>query len=185
MRYTPNPICGSFLIDLNLLEDERGFFSRLACQEEFLEKGLEGKIVQLNDSYSRYKGTLRGLHYQLPPFEETKIVRCIRGSIWDVVVDLRPHSNTFCRWFGHTLTEENRTMLYIPKGCAHGFITLEDNTEILYLVSEKYSKEKERGVRWDDPAFSISWPLEPRYISEKDRNHPLFSLKKGDTCKLL
>jgi len=178
MRYTKTPLLGSFLIDLVPFEDERGFFSRLACVQEFKNAGLDERLVQVNNSYNRYKGTLRGLHYQVSPCQETKIVRCIRGSIWDVIVDLREESATFGKWFGHTLTSENRTMMYVPKGFAHGYISLEDDSEIFYFTSEGYSKENERGICWDDQTLAIKWPIPPLHISEKDLRGRPFNQKK-------
>lgn len=162
------------VIELKKLEDDRGFFSRLFCSSEFQKLGLESKIVQVNDSYSKERGTLRGMHYQIAPKEETKIVRCIRGSIYDVIIDLRKSSETYMKSFGAPLTEENRHMMYVPKGFAHGFLTLEPDTEVIYLVSESYSKEHEKGIRWNDPAFDIKWPFTPTVISEKDKQHPDF-----------
>ena len=175
MKMTKLPIQGAFAVELEPFGDERGFFSRLFCAREFQSKGLDEKIVQVNNSGSRYKGTLRGLHYQLPPFEETKLVRCIEGSIFDVVLDLRTDSSTFGKWHGEVLSQKNRRMLFVPRGCAHGFITLEDNSEIIYFVSAYYSKEQERGIRYNDPRFNIKWPMEPTVISERDRSHPDFS----------
>lgn len=174
MKLTETPLKGAFLIDLEPYQDDRGFFSRLFCAEEFTAKGLEGKIVQVNNSKSRFAKTLRGLHYQLPPFEETKLVRCIHGSIFDVIVDIRKDSATFGKWFGETLTSENRKMMYVPRGFAHGFITLTPDAEIIYFVSEMYSKTHERGIRYNDPRFHIEWPFEPEIISERDQAHPDF-----------
>ncbi len=176
MRYKKTPLEGSFLIDLEKREDERGFFSRVFCEEEFEKNGLENKFVQANTSWSQEERTLRGLHYQLPPFQEVKLVRCVKGALWDVIVDLRKGSKTFGKWFGALLTDLNRTMLYVPKGFAHGFITLQEGTEMFYLVSAPYSKEHEVGIRYDDPAFSIDWPAPPKVISEKDKIHPPFIL---------
>ncbi|EFB40590.1 MULTISPECIES: dTDP-4-dehydrorhamnose 3,5-epimerase [Parachlamydia] len=174
MEFISTPLKDAFLIDLNKLGDERGFFARLFCQKEFTQQGLEPAVVQVNNSYSVEKGTLRGLHYQLPPFEETKLVRCIQGSLYDVIVDLRVDSPTFKKSFGAVLSAENRLMMYVPKGFAHGFMTLQPNSEIMYFVSQFYSKECERGVRWDDPTFSIEWPVKPSLISERDKMHPNF-----------
>lgn len=174
MRYTPTPLKGSYLIELEKREDSRGFFARLFCKEEFAKHGLESDFVQANNSLSKDKGTLRGLHYQLPPMQETKLVRCIKGSLYDVIVDLRPDSQTFGRWFAETLSEDNRLMMYVPRGFAHGFLTLTGDAEILYLVSQPYSKELERGIRWNDPRFAIQWPGEPRVISDRDQSHPDF-----------
>lgn len=177
MKVRDTPITGAFLIDLEPNSDERGFFSRLFCSEEFAKKGLNPQIAQINNSHSRYAKTLRGMHYQLPPFEETKLVRCLQGALFDVMCDLRPDSPSFKQWFGAVLTAESRTMMYVPKGCAHGFLTLTDNTEIIYFVSEAYSKTHERGLRYDDPSFNIQWPYPPAVISERDLNHPNFTLE--------
>lgn len=174
MRFTETPLSGTYLIDLEKKEDERGFFARSFCREEFAQKGIETSFVQANNSLSAHKGTLRGLHYQLEPASETKLVRCIKGSLFDVVLDLRKESPSFGKWFGAILSEDNRTMLTVPRGCAHGFITLTDNCEIFYLVSNFYSKELERGIRWNDPTFNIQWPISPVVISERDQNHPHF-----------
>nr|WP_248845260.1 dTDP-4-dehydrorhamnose 3,5-epimerase [Waddlia chondrophila] len=171
---TPAPLEGVFLINLEKREDERGFFARTFCSEEFREKGLETAFVQANDSFSIEQGTLRGMHYQLPPFAETKLVRCIKGSLYDAVLDLREDSPTFGQSFGTILSADNRTMMYVPRGFAHGFLTLEPYTEVYYLVSAPYSPKFERGIRWNDPRFNISWPEPPRVISERDNSHPDF-----------
>ncbi|HEY4831866.1 MAG TPA: dTDP-4-dehydrorhamnose 3,5-epimerase [Waddliaceae bacterium] len=175
MKFTPTPLKRAFLIDLEKTEDSRGFFARLYCCEEFKQHALEPKIVQANDSWSASKGTLRGLHYQLPPKSETKLVRCLSGSLYDMILDIRKDSPTFGKSFGAVLSAENRRMMYVPHGFAHGFLTLEDNTEIFYLVSEFFSKELERGIRWDDPCFNLAWPETPKIISDRDRNHPNFN----------
>jgi dTDP-4-dehydrorhamnose 3,5-epimerase len=175
MHFKETPLKGSFLINLEKKGDDRGFFARFFCRNEFAEHNLDGDIVQINNSLSKHKGTLRGMHYQLPPKAETKIVRCVRGRLWDVMLDLRPDSSTFGKWYAEELTSENRKMLYVPKGFAHGFITLEDDTEILYLVTEFYAPDHERTVRWNDPSFAIEWPLEPVILSDKDQNAPDFS----------
>lgn len=172
MKFTKTPIESAYLIDLQKREDERGFFSRVFCQKEFEQLGLETKFVQVNNSLSVLPGTLRGLHYQKAPKEEVKIVRCIRGALFDVIVDIRENSPTYGKWFGEELTAENRRMMYVPKGFAHGFISLQPNTELVYFVSEYYSPEHERGIRWDDPNINIAWPREPSVISDKDRNLP-------------
>lgn len=171
MKFIPIPLKGAYLIDIEKLEDERGFFARAFCTEDFIEQGLEGSFIQLNNSFSVKKGTLRGLHYQLAPMQETKIVRCVKGAFYDVILDLREESETFGKSFGEVLSAENRRMMYVPKGFAHGFYTLEDETEVIYMVSQYYSPELERGVRWNDPAFAIRWPGEPQVISERDRRH--------------
>jgi len=174
MILSNTPLAGAFLIDLERRGDKRGSFARLFCEREFAERGLTSRIVQSNTSFNASKGTLRGMHYQLPPKAETKIVRCIRGALWDVVLDLREHSTTFGRWFGAELTAENRRMMYVPKGFAHGFVTLADDTEAFYFVDEFYAPDLERGIRWNDPRFGIDWPIEPATISDKDRNYPDF-----------
>lgn len=170
MKYHPTPLDGAFTIELEKRGDDRGFFARFFCAEEFARQGLESRIAQINNSLSRHAGTLRGMHYQLAPKAETKIVRCIRGALLDVIIDLRPGSPTFCRHFAVELNAGNRTMLYVPKGFAHGFMTLTDDTEALYLATESYSPGHERGVRWNDPKFGIAWPREPSVISDKDRD---------------
>ena len=172
MQLRETPLSGAWLIDLERKGDSRGFFARLFCERAFAEAGLEANFVQINDSLSAGQGTLRGLHYQLPPHQEVKVVRCIRGALWDCIVDLRPDSSTFKQWFGVTLSAENRTMLYVPRGFAHGFITLTDDAEVIYLVSAPYAPEQERGLRWDDPAIGIDWPRVPTEMSDKDRNWP-------------
>lgn len=174
MKFIDTPIAGAYLVELDKRGDERGFFARVFCVREFLEQGLTGSFVQVNNSLSGETGTLRGMHYQLGPRSETKVVRCISGAFWDVILDLREDSVSFGRWFGAELSAANRRMMYVPKGCAHGFLTLTDQAESLYLVDEFYSPEHERGVRWNDPRFQIAWPVEPTVISDKDRNHPDF-----------
>jgi dTDP-4-dehydrorhamnose 3,5-epimerase len=172
MKLRETPLKDAWLIDLERKGDSRGFFARLFCEQDFADAGLESDFVQINDSLSAKAGTLRGLHYQLPPFTEVKVVRCIRGSLWDCIVDLRPDSPTFKKWFGVTLSADNRTMLYVPRGFAHGFVSLQDDAEVMYLVSATYAPEYERGVRWDDPAFAIDWPCQPAEISDKDGSWP-------------
>jgi dTDP-4-dehydrorhamnose 3,5-epimerase len=162
------------LIDLEKRGDDRGFFARVFCAREFAEHGLTTEFVQVNNSLSGPKGTLRGMHYQLAPHAETKIVRCIQGALWDVILDLRSESPTFGKWFGAELSAANRRMMYLPKGFAHGLVTLTNDTEVFYLTDEFYSPEHERGVRWDDSHFAIEWPIAPQVISEKDRSHPDF-----------
>lgn len=169
MLYKKTDVVGAFVIDLEPRGDERGFFSRMFDVDEFAAQGLEGSFCQINTSMSVKALTLRGLHYQVAPAGEAKLIKCVAGSIFDVVVDLRADSPTFTRWFGGVLTAENRSMLYVPKGCAHGFLTLEDNTEVMYPVSAPYSAQHERVLRWNDPAISIEWPAEPVTVSDKDR----------------
>lgn len=174
MQFKENPLAGSYLIDLEKRGDERGFFARLFCSQEFARQGLEKQFIQANDSLSTRKGTLRGMHYQLEPMAETKLVRCLSGSLYDVILDIRPHSPTFGQSFGAILSAENRLMMYVPKGFAHGFLTLQDNVEVIYFVSQCYSKELERGIRWNDPRFNISWPMKPEVVSDRDQSHPDF-----------
>jgi len=175
MIFTETPLRGAFLIRLEKLVDQRGYFARTFCQREFEGHGLESKVVQCNVSFNRRKGTLRGMHWQAPPCAETKLVSCIRGAIHDVVVDLRPDSPTFMRHFAAELSEANGDMLYVPEGFAHGFQTLQENTAVFYQMSQFYSAEHARGLRWDDPAFGIAWPEDDRLIIERDRNYPLYS----------
>ncbi len=172
MKFNPAPLVGACTIDLEKRGDDRGFFARLFCETEFAQAGLETRFLQINNSLSGARGTLRGLHYQLPPAAEVKVVRCVRGALWDVILDLRAGSASFGKWFGAELSAENRTMMYVPRGFAHGFVTLTDDAEAIYLVSAAYSPDNERGVRYDDAAVGIEWPLEPVDISEKDRNWP-------------
>lgn len=165
---------GAFVIEPEKREDVRGFFARTFCQREFAERGLETAVAQSSISFSPRKGTLRGMHYQAAPFEEVKLIRCTMGRIHDVIVDLRPESPTYRKHFALQLSAENRKMLYVPRAFAHGFQTLEDNTEVCYQMSEFYSPEHARGVRWNDPAFGIVWPLAERLIHERDQSYPDF-----------
>ena len=174
MIFKETPLAGAYVIDIERLEDERGFFARTWCQREYEEHGLDPRLVQCSISYNERQGTLRGMHYQLPPFAEAKVVRCTRGAIYDVIIDLRHESPTYKQHFGITLTPENRSMLYVPEGFAHGLLTLADETEVLYLISEFYVPESARGVRWNDPAFAIQWPAPVQVISERDVAHPDF-----------
>lgn len=177
MQFLPTPIQGVFIIELELLEDKRGFFARSWCIEEFKRQGLESNIVQCNLSYNISKGTVRGLHYQKYPYEEVKIVRCIKGKIFDVAVDLRKDSPTFLKWIGIELTEKNYRALYIPKGMAHGFQTLEDESLLMYQVSQCYTPGAEAGIRWDDPKIAINWPIKgDRVLSDKDAAWPLMEI---------
>ena len=170
MKFNPTPLAGAYLIDLEKRGDDRGFFARAFCSEEFAAHDLPGEFVQVNNSLSAFKGTLRGMHYQLSPHAETKLVRCIRGALWDIILDIRPDSPTFGQHFGAELSADNRRMMVVPKGFAHGFITLEDDTEAFYFVDEPYAPEHERGIRWNDPHFAIEWPMEPAVLSDKDRD---------------
>jgi dTDP-4-dehydrorhamnose 3,5-epimerase len=174
MKFIETPLTGAFVIDPEPRADEWGFFTRVFCREEFAAHGIELPVAQCNVSYNEHKGTLRGLHYQTDPRAEVKLVCCTMGVIFDAIVDLRQDSPTFRRWYGVELSADNRRMLYVPVGFAHGYLTLEDRSEVFYHVSEFYSPEFERGARWDDPAFDIKWPMRPELISDKDRSHPLF-----------
>jgi dTDP-4-dehydrorhamnose 3,5-epimerase len=167
-------LSGAHLIELERRGDDRGFFSRLFCEREFGNAGLETRFVQINNSLSAKKGTLRGLHYQLPSVSEVKVVRCIKGALFDVIVDLRPDSLSFGKWYGAELNEHNRLMMYVPRGFAHAILALTDDVESFYLVSAFYAPEHERGIRYNDPKFQIEWPIEPVEISPKDRNWPDF-----------
>ena len=171
MIFKETPLHGAYLIDLEKRGDDRGFFARAFCEKEFGAHNLATKFVQVNNSLSAERGTLRGMHYQLAPKAETKVVRCIRGALYDVIIDLRQESPTFGQHFGVELSAENRRMLYVPKGFAHGFITLAEQTEAFYFVDEFYAPEQERGVRFNDPKFKIQWPIEPVVVSDKDRGH--------------
>jgi dTDP-4-dehydrorhamnose 3,5-epimerase len=171
MKVLETKLPGVFEIYLEPYPDERGFFARSWCQKEFESYNLNPKVVQCNVSFNLRRGTLRGIHYQAAPFPEAKLVRCTMGAIYDVVVDLRSQSPTFRDWVGVKLTAENRHMLYVPEGCGHGFLTLEDNTEIFYQMSEFYHPELARGVRWNDPAIHIVWPAAVEVISERDRTY--------------
>jgi dTDP-4-dehydrorhamnose 3,5-epimerase len=176
MLFTETPLPGAFLIDLEKRGDDRGFFARAYCQTEFAENGLIQHFCQVNNSLSSQRGTLRGMHYQLSPKAETKVVRCIRGALFDQIIDLRKDSPTFGRSFGVELTAENRRMLYVPKGFAHGFLTLTDNTEAFYFVDEFYAPQLERCVRYNDPRFNLQWPEPPQVISDKDRSQSDFDV---------
>jgi len=174
MIFTATQLDGAWLIDLEPREDERGFFARIWCRQELAAQGLDTDIAQENLSLNRHRGTVRGLHFQRPPHEETKIVRCTRGGIFDVIVDLRPRSPSYLRWQGFELTAENRKALYVPKGFAHGFQTLASNAEIIYQISEFYAPNSAGGYRYDDAAFRIAWPLPVTVISERDLSWPTF-----------
>ncbi len=178
MRFLETALQGAFIIELDKQEDERGFFARTWCQRAFIAHGLNPRLVQCNVSFNRRRGTLRGMHYQVAPYAEAKLVRCTRGAIYDVIIDLRPDSPTFTQWIAVELTADNHRMLYIPEQFAHGFQTLEDNTEVFYQMSEFYAPECARGVRWNDPAFAIAWPPAERIISERDRHYPDFLGKR-------
>ena len=180
MHFTETPLAGAYVIDLDREGDDRGFFARVFCAREFGEMGLATEFVQFNNSLSVHKGTLRGLHYQPGEHAETKLVRCIRGSFCDVIVDLRKSSPTFGKNFQVELTADNRRMLYVPKGFGHSFITLEDNTEAMYFVDAFYAPNVERGVRWNDPALGIEWPIQPTVMSDRDQAYPDFDPNDPD-----
>src|ERR1700740_3810145 len=174
MRFLETKIPGVYEISIEPKRDERGFFARSWCAQEFASHGLNSKLLQCSISFNTHKGTLRGVHYQAAPYQEAKLVRCTKGAIFDVAIDLRPRSRTFKSWVSVVLTAELRKMLYVPEGCAHGFLTLEDNTEVFYQMSEFYNPASARGVRWDDPAFQIAWPETIAVISDRDRTYPDF-----------
>lgn len=176
MKFIKTPLLGVYIIELEKRTDDRGFFARTWCAEEFAKAGLKTNLVQQNMSFTTHSSTLRGMHFQTAPYSETKVIRCTRGKIYDVIVDLRPDSPTHTQWFGLELSAENYTMLYIPEGYAHGFVTLRDNAEVTYLVTAFYSPAADSGVRYDDPAFNIKWPVEIKHISEKDANFPDYNL---------
>ncbi|MFC5448773.1 dTDP-4-dehydrorhamnose 3,5-epimerase [Paenibacillus aestuarii] len=169
MVFQETYLSGAFVIRVEPIEDDRGHFARVWCRDEFLKHGLNADLVQCNVSFNKKQGTLRGMHYQVAPYEEDKLVRCTRGAIYDVIIDLRPESTTYRKWFAVELSEKNRKMLYIPKGFAHGFQTLEDNTEVFYQMSEFYQPDYARGVRWNDPIVGIVWPQLNPIISDKDK----------------
>ena len=172
MIFTPLNLAGAFRVDLDRREDARGFFARMFCADEFAQHGLAQRFVQVNTSFSRMAGTLRGLHFQRPPMAEAKLVRCLKGAIFDVIVDLRAGSPSFGQWTGLELNEDNRSMMYMPKGFAHGFQTLRPDTELLYFHSEFYSPADEGGLNHADPALAIAWPLAPAEVSARDLAHP-------------
>ena len=174
MLFQPTNLADAYLIQLETITDDRGFFARAWCVEEFAAHGLDTALVQCNLSFNKQQGTVRGMHYQMMPFAETKVVRCIRGALYDVIIDLRPTSPTYLQWLGVTLSAENRTALYVPQGFAHGFQTLTDETEVFYQMSAFYAPEYARGVRLNDPHFGIAWPLPVTVMSGKDQSYPDF-----------
>jgi dTDP-4-dehydrorhamnose 3,5-epimerase len=177
--FVPTALPGAFVIELERLEDERGFFARTWSAQEFEAHGLNAQLVQCSTSFNRRRGTLRGMHWQVAPFAEAKLVRCTMGAIHDVVLDLRPDSPAYLQHLAIELSAANRRMLYVPEGCAHGFQTLVDDTEVFYQMSQVYSPEHARGVRWDDPAFGLPWPPGERIMNDRDRNYPDFSGPEG------
>lgn len=176
MKFTEMPLKGAFTVEIQKIEDERGFFGRSWCAREFEEHGLNGNICQINTSATAKKGTIRGLHYQVNPYQETKFIRCTQGRIYDVIIDLRPGSATFKQWVGTELSADNYTMVYVPENFAHGFVTLTDNVEVYYPVTQFYTPNAERGLRYNDPAFEIDWPVAIEVFSEKDIAHADFDI---------
>lgn len=175
MKFIETTLPGAYLVKLEKREDERGFFARAWCQNEFEELGLTAKVVQCNLSFNPHKGTLRGMHFQMAPYAETKLLRCTKGAIFDVIIDVRPNSPTYKQWIGVELTQDNRDMLFVPEGFAHGFQTLQDDSEVFYQVSEFYRPGAERGIRWNDSSIGIQWPTVPsRIVSPKDQEWPDF-----------
>jgi dTDP-4-dehydrorhamnose 3,5-epimerase len=172
--FTSAPLAGAMLVDLERHDDERGFFARAWCRREFAAAGLDPELAQASISRNRRRGTLRGMHYQAAPHEEDKVVRCVRGALYDVIIDLRPASPTYTRHFGVELTAENGRALFIPKGFAHGFQTLVDDTDVLYQMSQFYAAEAARGVRWNDPAFAVEWPISSPILHPRDASYPDF-----------
>jgi len=172
MKFVPLLLSGAYLVELKPVHDERGFFARTWCADEFKKRGLSTKLAQCAISYNRRRGTLRGMHYQAEPYAEAKLVRCSAGAIYDVIVDLRQGSATYRQWLAVELTAANHKMIYIPEGFAHGFQTLADDSEVFYQISEPNVSECARGVRWDDPVFRIKWPIADPIISDRDRNFP-------------
>jgi dTDP-4-dehydrorhamnose 3,5-epimerase len=178
MIFTETKLPGAYLIEVQKIEDHRGFFGRAWCAKEFEAHGLNPKIVQINTSQSKKKGTIRGMHFQAAPYGEAKFIRCTKGRIYDVIIDLRPESPTFMQWVGNELSEDNCKMVYAPEYFAHGFVSLEDNCEVYYPVTEFYTPKAERGIRWNDPAFKIDWPIPIEIFTEKDMSHPDFDLSR-------
>jgi dTDP-4-dehydrorhamnose 3,5-epimerase len=176
VKFAPGRVSGCFVVELEKRGDDRGWFARTWCERELAAQGLESRISQVNVGVSRRAGTLRGMHYQLAPHAEVKLVRCSRGALYDVALDLRPDSPTFRQWEGYELTGDNGRMLYIPEGCAHGYQTLADDTELMYFTSKPYAPDAARGVRHDDPAFSIRWPMTVESISDADAAWPDFKV---------
>jgi len=174
MRFIETRLPGAFVIEIEPHVDERGFFARTFCEDEFAKMGLDARVSQRSVSFNPRRGTLRGLHFQAPPHQEVKLVRCLRGAIFDVIVDLRSDSKTYLQWVAVELSQDNHQALYIPGGFAHGFITLQDDTEVDYQMNLKQIPSAARGIRWDDPALQISWPFSPLILSERDRTYPDF-----------
>ena len=176
MIFKETKLKGAYIVEPERIEDRRGFFARTWCEQECKKQGINTKVVQCNVSFNKNKGTLRGMHYQAAPYGEVKLIRCTAGSIYDVIIDLRPDSETFKQWVSIELNSESLNMLYIPENFAHGFLTLEDCTEVFYQMSEFYYPDYTKGIRWNDPSFSIQWPIEVEIISDRDRNYPCFDI---------
>lgn len=174
MIFKETKLKGAYVIELDPIKDKRGFFARSFCPREFKRKGLNFNIVQSSISYNKKRGTIRGIHFQISPYEEAKLVMCVRGELYDVIIDLRKNSSTYGKWFSIKLAETNYKALYIPKGFAHGFQTLKNDTVVLYQISEFYHPESSRGIRWDDPAFRIKWPVDKFILSDKDKGYKDF-----------
>jgi len=183
MIFRETKLPGAFVIEQERHADERGFFARTFCREEFTERGMNPHVAQCNVSFNKRRGTLRGMHYQVQPLAEAKLVRCTSGAIFDVIIDLRDSSGTFCQHVAIELCARSGNMLYIPEGFAHGFQTLEDNTEVFYQMSQPYAAECARGVRWNDPSFAVEWPSADRIILERDRNYPDFVARSGELAQ--
>jgi dTDP-4-dehydrorhamnose 3,5-epimerase len=177
MKFTEITLKGAYLVELNPAKDDRGYFTRLFCAEEFSSIGFQDAFVQINQSYNEKKGTFRGLHYQEPPANETKLVRCISGSIFDIILDIRKDSTTFLEWFAIELSEQNMRMLLIPQGFAHGFLTLEEHSRLIYFHSGFYKPGLDKGIFYNDPVLNIRLPFDPVIISQKDKEHPLIDFK--------
>lgn len=175
MIFLKTKIKGLYIIEPELKIDERGYFARFFCKKELTKENLVFDIMQINRSFTKKKGTIRGMHFQRDPKSEGKIIQCLKGAIYDVAIDIRKNSSTYGQWVAEELTENNKKMFFIPKGFAHGFQSLKDNSEILYFVSEFYSPEYEGGIRWNDPFFNINWPVKNPILSEKDKNWPIFN----------
>ena len=179
MQFIDTPIPEMFVIEVEPVRDERGFFARSFCEEELRARGLNPHVSQCGISFNARRGTLRGMHYQAAPHEEAKLVRCTMGAVYDVVLDLRRDSPAYRRWYATELTSQNRRLLYVPEGCAHGFLTLTDETELFYQISMPHARDAARGVRWNDPAFGIEWPCEPAVIAERDALWPLWTDRRS------
>lgn len=174
MIFSTTPLAGAFVVDVEQRADDRGYFARAWCQREFADMGLSHEVVQCNLSHTTRRGTLRGMHWQAAPYGEAKLVRCTRGSVWDVIIDLRPDSPTYTRHFGVELTSGSARALFVPEGFAHGFVTLDDETDVLYQMSQFYEPSAARGVRWNDPAFGIAWPISDPLLHPRDAHYPDF-----------